>query len=70
MPKMLKKYARLLEQGEYDSIQELCNDLGLNYDDLYEDEKDDEDESPVFGAGRGRRPKPLFPDSTNKKGKK
>lgn len=41
MGKMLAKYARMLERGEYDSVDELCNDLMLNYDDLYED--DDED---------------------------
>lgn len=69
MPKMYRKYERMLERGEYDSINEMCNDLGLNYDDLYENEKDD-DEEPVWGTGRGRKPKPLFPDLNKKKGKK
>jgi len=66
MPKMLRKYEKMLESGEYESIQELCNDLGLNYDDLYEDDKG-EDETPVWGTGRGRKPKPLFPDDKKKK---
>lgn len=69
MPKMIRKYERMLESGEYESIQELCNDLGLNYDDLYEDEKDDEEEKFVPGIGRGRRSKPLFPDTKKKRGR-
>ena len=42
MAKMLKKYERLLISGEYSSINEMCNDLGLNYDEIYEDEPDDD----------------------------
>lgn len=44
MAKMRKEYERLLRSGEYMDENEMCNDLGLNYDDLYEDERDDEDE--------------------------
>lgn len=42
MPKMEEKYERLLNSGEYDSVDEMCNDLCLNYSDLYEE--DDEEE--------------------------
>lgn len=41
--KMYKKYERMLNSGEYMNENELCNALGLNYDDLYEDESDDDD---------------------------
>ena len=44
MPKMIKKYERMLEQGLYDDENELCNDLALNYEDIYEDEEEDDDE--------------------------
>lgn len=44
MPKMYKKYERMLNSGEYADENELCNALGLNYDDLYEDESDEEDD--------------------------
>lgn len=43
MAKMRKEYEKLLRSGEYMDENEMCNDLGLNYDDLYEDEPDDED---------------------------
>ena len=43
MGKMFDKYLNLLEKGEYDSIDEMCNDLQLNWDDLYEDDEDDDD---------------------------
>lgn len=42
MGKMYDRYANMLERGEYDSVDELCNDLQLNWDDLYEDD-DEED---------------------------
>ena len=29
-------YERLLRSGEYDSVEEMCNILGLNYDDVYD----------------------------------
>lgn len=41
MGKMIAKYEKMLEKGEYSSIDELCNDLMLNYDDLYEDDDDE-----------------------------
>ena len=34
----------MLNSGEYMNENELCNALGLNYDDLYEDESDDDDD--------------------------
>lgn len=44
MAKMYKKYERMLNSGEYMNENELCNALGLNYDDLYEDKSDNDDE--------------------------
>lgn len=44
MAKMYKKYERLLKNGEYKDENELCNALALNYDDLYEDESDEDDD--------------------------
>ena len=42
---LLPEYDRLLERGEYDSIEELCNALGLNYDDVFDyADLDDEEE--------------------------
>lgn len=45
------KYQRLMDQGEYSSIEEMCNRLGLNYDDVFdykdldfEDDDEDDDE--------------------------
>ena len=35
-------YEGMLSSGEYESEDELCNDLCLNRDDLYEDEEDDD----------------------------
>ena len=40
--KMYEKYEKLMASGKYDSIEEMCNELGLNYSDLYYDDKDDE----------------------------
>lgn len=38
-------YKTYMENGEYDSVEEMCNDLGLNYYDVYytEDEFEDDD---------------------------
>ena len=41
---MFDRYRDLLDRGEYDSEEELCNALALNRDDLYEDEYDDDDD--------------------------
>lgn len=66
MAKMYRKYERLLISGEYANENELCNALGLNYEDLYEDERaGDEDTSVRHSSGRGI--KPLFP--SKRKGK-
>lgn len=43
MGKMYDRYWNMLERGEYDSVDELCNDLQLNTDDLYEDDEEEED---------------------------
>ncbi len=36
MPTLYPKYERLMSRGEYESVEEMCNDLGLNYDDVYD----------------------------------
>ncbi len=65
-PRLERKYERLLESGEYESLDELCNDLGLNYDDLYEENlKDDDDDEEEF-HNYNRRSKPLFPETVSK----
>ena len=38
-----REYERMLERGEYDSVEELCNDLGLNYEDVYEEPSEDDE---------------------------
>ena len=40
------EYKKLIENGEYESVEEMCNDLGLDYYDVYytEDEFDDEED--------------------------
>jgi len=43
MPKMIKKYERMLLDGTYENEQELCNQEGINYEDLYEDGDGDGD---------------------------
>lgn len=43
MGKMYDRYWNMLERGEYDSVDELCNDLQLNWDDLYEDDDEEDD---------------------------
>lgn len=44
MGKMLEKYEKLLDSGEYSNIDEMCNDLALNTDDLYEDDDEENDD--------------------------
>lgn len=44
MPEMEDKYADLLDRGIYEDEDVMCNDLGLEYDDLYKDEEEDDDE--------------------------
>lgn len=39
--KMFPEYEKMLDQGVYENEEELCNQEGLNYDDLYEDDEDD-----------------------------
>lgn len=42
---LLPKYQKLMDRGEYSSIEEMCNDLCLNYDDVFDyDDEEDEDE--------------------------
>ena len=41
---LLPYYERLMESGEYSSVNEMCNQLGLNYDDVYEDDLADDDD--------------------------
>lgn len=38
---MISEYEDMLSRGEYESEDELCNDLCLNHDDLYDEEDDD-----------------------------
>ncbi len=40
---MYSEYEDMLDRGEYDNEEDLCNGEGINYDDLYEDEEDDDD---------------------------
>lgn len=54
MPKMIRKYERMLEQGLYANENELCNALGLNYEDIYEDEAEEDDE-PQKSQNRNRK---------------
>lgn len=35
---LLPEYQRLMDEGDYDSIEEMCNAEGLNYDEIYDDE--------------------------------
>lgn len=30
------EYDKMMEDGLYDSINEMCNDLGLNYDEVFD----------------------------------
>ncbi len=42
--RMSDVYENMLARGEYENENELCNDLALNYDDLYEDDGEDDDD--------------------------
>lgn len=61
MPKMIRKYERMLEQGLYANENELCNALGLNYEDIYEDEAEEDEpqksqnKNRKYGNGEKRR---------------
>ncbi len=33
---LLPQYQAMIDSGEYESVEELCNDLGLDYDDVYD----------------------------------
>lgn len=33
---MYPEYRKMLESGRFDSVEELCNQLALNYDDVYD----------------------------------
>lgn len=35
---LLPKYQKLMDNFEYETVNEMCNDLSLNYDDVYDDE--------------------------------
>lgn len=35
---LLPEYQRMMDEGDYDSIEEMCNAEGLNYDEIYDDE--------------------------------
>ena len=30
------EYEKMMENGEYDTVTDMCNDLGLNYDEVYD----------------------------------
>ena len=42
MAKMCPEYEKMLRDGTYDNEEELCNQEGINYDDLYCDEEDED----------------------------
>lgn len=33
---MFEEFRKMLENRTYDSVEEMCNRLGLNYDDVYD----------------------------------
>ena len=41
--KLYDEYSDMLDRGEYDSVEELCNLCGLNLDEVY-DYEEEEDE--------------------------
>ncbi len=43
MGKMISEYEDMLASGEYESEEELCNDLELDHYDLYEDDSEDDE---------------------------
>ena len=61
-PELYPYYAKLINNGVYDSVEEMCNALALNYDDVYDydsyaermDREDDEDEAPRHWRRRRR----------------
>ena len=58
-PNLYPRYERLLRNGEYDSVEEMCNAFGLNCDDVYDyDEYSErlerEEESTTDSVKRGR----------------
>lgn len=44
MSAMYPEYEKMLDQGIYENEEDLCNGEGINYDDLYMEENDEEDE--------------------------
>lgn len=42
--RLLPEYEDMLERGEYDNEEELCNGEGLNWDEIYDYEDDEEDD--------------------------
>lgn len=40
---MYKEYQDMLDSGQYENEEDLCNHEGLNYDDLYMDEDQSEE---------------------------
>lgn len=38
------EYQRLIDSGEYSSVEEMCNRLCLNYDDVYDYSDEEEDD--------------------------
>ena len=36
MADLYPEYSKMMEDGLYDSINEMCNTLGLNYDEVYD----------------------------------
>jgi ribosome assembly protein YihI (activator of Der GTPase) len=45
MGKYKPRYQKMLDEGLYVSIEELCEDLGLDYEDVYDDSDFEDDES-------------------------
>ena len=39
-PRMFPEFINMLNSGKYSSIDELCNEEGINHDELYMDEDD------------------------------
>ena len=40
MVNLLDYYKKLMEERGYESIEEMLNDLSLNYEDVFEDEEE------------------------------
>lgn len=43
MGEMFKEYSDMLSSGQYENAEELCNQEGINYEDLYEDDEDSDE---------------------------